>query len=100
MKSSPRAGRDDAIARQEGGRSGPKRSDHRALEPLVGSARAGDERDDGNDGEYVVARVTPEEFARLIERVANGQVEPTAEPPASGVRGRRMPRRAGGTAKG
>ena len=99
MKSSPRGGRDDAIARQEGGRSGPKRSD-RALEPLVGSARAGDERDDGNDGEYVVARVTPEEFARLIERVANGEVEPAAEPPASGVRGRRMPRRAAGSAKG
>ena len=92
MKSSPGAGRDDAIARQEGGRSGPKRGD-RALEPLVGSARAGDQRDDGEDGEYVVARLSAEDFARLIERVATDQIEPPAEPAARGGQGRPMPRR-------
>jgi len=44
----------------------------------------------------VVARVTPEAFARLIERVAAGDVAPVAEAPTGGARGRPMPRRRGG----
>jgi hypothetical protein len=37
--------------------------------------------------------VTAEDFARLIDRVANGQIEPTAEPATRGGQGRPMPRR-------
>jgi hypothetical protein len=37
----------------------------------------------------VVARLTPEAFARLIERIATGEVEPP-EPSAGAARGRPM----------
>jgi hypothetical protein len=87
--------RDDAIARERQRRAAPGRIVE-GFDDLVGSARAGDARDDGSEGEFVVARVTPEAFARLIERVAAGDVEPVAEAPTGGARGRPMPRRRGG----
>jgi hypothetical protein len=94
MKRSAARQGDDAIARQRQGKAAPERIVD-GFEDLVGSARAGDARDDGSDGEFVVARVTPEAFAQLIKRIADGEVEPTA-PPAPVGRGRPMPRRRGG----
>jgi hypothetical protein len=65
------------------------------FEPLVGSARAGDMREDSSEDEFVVARLTPEAFARLIERIAAGDVAPP-RPAAGAGRGRPMPRQRGG----
>jgi hypothetical protein len=62
------------------------------FEELVGAALAGDAHDGDAEGGFVVARVSPLAFERLIQRVAAGEVElPDGGRPTVGY-GRTMPR--------